>query len=443
MDTISGIAEISANVEIAEVLCAQFIAHVTLADRARVRYGRPLVKIWLVRNSGRGAWPIDTEVVFIDGNMRGVEASFKVPALQPNEDGEVMCTLIPPAADAMSSPKTTSVWRLRSSAAASNGDNGLFGPTLMCDVVTIDDMDTSQIDDSNGDTFTDTGNDASPTSETLNLEMNDDCDGVVVVSKKSTGFVPDLHSNGNADASSHNDNMFGLEDPIYLSPSNVAILNGAPRSSPAPVPTLASATTVSSLSRQTTVPGYTPPIPQPQSGTNSIRENSAGKFSVPQFSPPVRYPHPVSNQNNSFSPSQPAAQPYYPALFQQHTPAFPQVPSSQPPQPYNFQHQHASMPSQHYFHQQHASMPPSQPPQSYNSLLTQSPCYIMGDTNPARVMPSVPVGIQRAAPQPSLSPDETTLMAMGFNDTDLNRSLFRDGKNLEEVVAMLLEFNNK
>ena len=67
----------------------------------------------------------------------------------------------------------------------------------------------------------------------------------------------------------------------------------------------------------------------------------------------------------------------------------------------------------------------------------------MGDTLPARVMPSVPVGIQRAAPQPSLSPDETTLMAMGFNDTDLNRSLFRDGKNLEEVVAMLLEFNNK
>ena len=54
----------------------------------------------------------------------------------------------------MLSTKTISVGRLRSSAAAaSNGDDDLLGPILMCDVVTIDDMDSSQID-SNADAFT-------------------------------------------------------------------------------------------------------------------------------------------------------------------------------------------------------------------------------------------------------------------------------------------------
>ena len=124
-----------------DALKAEFIEHVTLSDGRSVLSGRPIVKIWRVRNNGLTTWPNDTEVVFIEG-MPGGETSFRVPALQPNEEGEVMCTL-QPAADAISK----STWRLRS-ASVQNGKDGFFGPYLESNIIIGDtnDEDSLQLD---------------------------------------------------------------------------------------------------------------------------------------------------------------------------------------------------------------------------------------------------------------------------------------------------------
>lgn len=127
-----------------DALKAEFIKHVTLSDGKSVQSGRPIVKIWLVRNNGLTTWPNDTEVVFIEG-LPGVETSLRVPALQPNEEGEVMCTL-QPAADAISK----STWRLRS-ASVQNGKDGFFGPFLESNIIIGDTNDEDSLQSDNDD----------------------------------------------------------------------------------------------------------------------------------------------------------------------------------------------------------------------------------------------------------------------------------------------------
>lgn len=129
-----------------DALKAEFIEHVTLSDGRSVLSGRPIVKIWRVRNNGLTTWPNDTEVVFIEG-MPGGKTSFRVPALQPNEEGEVMCTL-QPAADAISK----STWRLRS-ASVQNGKDGFFGPFLESNIIIGDTNDEDSLQSDNDDSL--------------------------------------------------------------------------------------------------------------------------------------------------------------------------------------------------------------------------------------------------------------------------------------------------
>lgn len=101
-----------------------YVADVTLPDGSTVEAGQPLTKTWRVRNAGTSNWTSYTLEHFSDDRMGGPD-SVPLPALEPDEVGEVSVSLVAPATPG----RRRSTWKAR------NSRGRLFAFELFADIV--------------------------------------------------------------------------------------------------------------------------------------------------------------------------------------------------------------------------------------------------------------------------------------------------------------------
>jgi len=108
--------------------CATFVSDENLDDGTVVTPGH-ITKLWKMKNTGKYAWPDDTVLRFINGNMTPDNAaSVPVPSAAPNEEVVVHAEMRVPSA----AGRYRSTWRLSTGAPRSD-----FGHRLWCDVVVL------------------------------------------------------------------------------------------------------------------------------------------------------------------------------------------------------------------------------------------------------------------------------------------------------------------
>ena len=76
------------------VMSAVFEMDATLPDGTVVEAGVEVSKKWTVKNNGTVAWPVDTTVKYVEGEMVGTTTEFAVGELQPGASTDVEVTLI-------------------------------------------------------------------------------------------------------------------------------------------------------------------------------------------------------------------------------------------------------------------------------------------------------------------------------------------------------------
>ena len=109
-------------------MSAIFEKDATLPDGTVVEAGVEVVKTWTVKNNGTLAWPVDTTITYVDGEMVGTTSEFAVGEVQPGASADVEVTLVVPAVTAEQQVvKCKSIWQLASQA-------GVFGDQLWCEV---------------------------------------------------------------------------------------------------------------------------------------------------------------------------------------------------------------------------------------------------------------------------------------------------------------------
>lgn len=101
-----------------------FLADVTAPDGSTMKAGQPFVKTWRVRNSGTSTWAGFTLEHFSDDRMDGPD-SVTIPALEPDQTGEISVALVAPAAPG----RHRSTWKAR------NGRGRLFAFELYADIL--------------------------------------------------------------------------------------------------------------------------------------------------------------------------------------------------------------------------------------------------------------------------------------------------------------------
>jgi murein DD-endopeptidase MepM/ murein hydrolase activator NlpD len=79
-----------------QISLARFVRDVTIPDGALVKPGEQFVKTWRIRNSGSTTWGAGYELVFYKDNQMGAGNSVPLPALLPNQEGNVSITLTAP-----------------------------------------------------------------------------------------------------------------------------------------------------------------------------------------------------------------------------------------------------------------------------------------------------------------------------------------------------------
>jgi hypothetical protein len=79
-------------------LSASFVKDVTIEDETVLAPGTRFTKVWRIRNSGKTAWPKDTELHAVKGEMMACEAdqSIRVRPLLPGEDADIAVELTAP-----------------------------------------------------------------------------------------------------------------------------------------------------------------------------------------------------------------------------------------------------------------------------------------------------------------------------------------------------------
>jgi hypothetical protein len=97
-----------------------YVADVTVPDNTRFEKSESFVKTWRVRNNGSCAWPEDTQLNFVSGDILGAAKTVDVGALEAGATTEVSVDMV--AADSDGNYK--GVWRL------STGDGEAFGTQL-------------------------------------------------------------------------------------------------------------------------------------------------------------------------------------------------------------------------------------------------------------------------------------------------------------------------
>lgn len=99
---------------------ASFISDVTIPDGSIVAPGQALVKTWRVKNTGASTWDSGYKLVFESGDRIGAPNEIALPALAPNQEGNISLNITAPTAPGVYVGK----WRLR------NPHGTLFGDRL-------------------------------------------------------------------------------------------------------------------------------------------------------------------------------------------------------------------------------------------------------------------------------------------------------------------------
>lgn len=76
---------------------ARFVRDVTIPDKFIVRPGASFTKTWRIRNGGQSTWGTGFVMVYDSGEPMNGPASVALPALRPNQEGDVSVTLIAPS----------------------------------------------------------------------------------------------------------------------------------------------------------------------------------------------------------------------------------------------------------------------------------------------------------------------------------------------------------
>lgn len=109
---------------------AQFVIDDSLPDGVCVPQGSVLDKRWIVRNSGKVAWPAGAGVEFISGNLKGTSDRFGVGVVAPGANVVVSVKLMSERGSEGAARSGTSVWQL----SAGPGEPK-FGDQLWCDLL--------------------------------------------------------------------------------------------------------------------------------------------------------------------------------------------------------------------------------------------------------------------------------------------------------------------
>jgi len=87
---------------------ARFVKDVTIPDGVTLAPGTKFIKTWRIRNSGATAWPEQTALHFVGGDLLAEVTSVHVGAIKEGEETDISIEMIaPPAAG-----RYTSYWRL-------------------------------------------------------------------------------------------------------------------------------------------------------------------------------------------------------------------------------------------------------------------------------------------------------------------------------------------
>jgi hypothetical protein len=92
-------------------LSAVFVKDVTIDDFTKLPAGAEFTKIWRIANNGPSAWPEDTELRYLRGEMMAPAMhAIRVPPLQPGEHADIAVEMVAPAL----AGQYTAYWRLYS-----------------------------------------------------------------------------------------------------------------------------------------------------------------------------------------------------------------------------------------------------------------------------------------------------------------------------------------
>jgi len=103
---------------------ARFVQDVTIEDGTVLKPNEPFLKVWRVRNSGETAWPSETVLMFVGGDLLGAPAQVAVPrTVNSGEEVDISVNMIAPE----KSGRYTGYWRLMS-------PEGRFGQRVWVDI---------------------------------------------------------------------------------------------------------------------------------------------------------------------------------------------------------------------------------------------------------------------------------------------------------------------
>jgi hypothetical protein len=92
-------------------LSAVFVKDLTIDDFTLLPAGAEFTKIWRIANNGPSAWPEDTELRYLRGEMMAPAMhAIRVPPLQPGEHADIAVEMVAPAL----AGQYTAYWRLYS-----------------------------------------------------------------------------------------------------------------------------------------------------------------------------------------------------------------------------------------------------------------------------------------------------------------------------------------
>jgi len=112
---------------------ARFVTDLTAPDGSNFLTNQSFVKVWKVRNEGNTAWPEDTHLVFVGGDLLSNIQSVAVPSIKPGEEIDIAVDMITPSKPG----RYISYWRL------SQADGSRFGQRMWADVVVASDNSKS------------------------------------------------------------------------------------------------------------------------------------------------------------------------------------------------------------------------------------------------------------------------------------------------------------
>jgi hypothetical protein len=76
---------------------SRFVSDVTIEDGTQIVPNTPFVKTWKLRNNGTVAWPENTKLIYVGGDIFSTVDSVAVPSLAPGEEVDVSVHMVSPS----------------------------------------------------------------------------------------------------------------------------------------------------------------------------------------------------------------------------------------------------------------------------------------------------------------------------------------------------------